>query len=164
MRKLFVLATLSLSLSAYAAEDKSCTPAKKVAVCKEDIVKERVEWACKLIEAKGKGAIPEVNAMRFECCGEPNYVWINDMHPKMVMHPIKPDLNGKDVTENKDPDGKKLFVAFVEAVKKTPSGAWVDYKWTKFGDSEATPKTSWVKACKVGSTDEKWVVGSGTWK
>ena len=22
------------------------------------------------------------------------YIWINDMHPRMVMHPIRPELNG----------------------------------------------------------------------
>jgi methyl-accepting chemotaxis protein len=24
------------------------------------------------------------------------YFWINDMQPRMVMHPIKPELDGKD--------------------------------------------------------------------
>ena len=28
----------------------------------------------------------------------------------MVMHPIKPALEGKDLTNNKDPDGTPLFV------------------------------------------------------
>ena len=47
------------------------------------------------------------------------YVWINDMHPTMVMHPIKPDLNGKDLTSNKDPNGKQLFVEMVQALQNT---------------------------------------------
>jgi len=149
--------------SALAAND-NCTAAKKFAVCNDDVVKERVDWACALVEKKGKDALPEINSMRYECCGEPDYVWINDLQPKMVMHPIQPNLDGKDLADKKDPKGKPLFVAFVEAVTKTPSGDWVDYMWQKYGESDATPKKSWVKKCKVGKTKENWVVGSGTWK
>lgn len=154
---------LSFNSVAYADSD-NCTAEKKAAVCTDEIVKKQVDWACGLVESKGKDAIPEINAMRYECCGEPNYVWINDMHPKMIMHPIKKELDNKDLSGEKDADGKKLFIEFVKAVQKTSSGAWVDYKWTKFGEKAATPKKSWVKQCKVGSTAEKWVVGSGTWK
>ncbi|MFW5837494.1 MAG: cache domain-containing protein, partial [Desulfovibrionaceae bacterium] len=32
-----------------------------------------------------------------------NYIWINDMDPTMVMHPIKPALNGQDLSDLKDP-------------------------------------------------------------
>ncbi|MDH4392749.1 MAG: cache domain-containing protein, partial [Aquabacterium sp.] len=30
------------------------------------------------------------------------YFFITDMHPRMVMHPIKPELDGKDLTQSKD--------------------------------------------------------------
>ena len=40
--------------------------------------------------------------------GNGDYFWINDLGP-MIMHPLKPELNGQDVTENKDPTGKRLF-------------------------------------------------------
>ena len=84
------------------------------------------------------------------------------MEPKMVMHPIKPQLNGKSLVESKDPDGFPLFIKFVEAVKKTPAGTWVDYKWAKTGEPDATPKTSYVKKCMLDKKEV--VVGSGTWK
>ncbi|MCP3669674.1 MAG: hypothetical protein GY814_04445 [Gammaproteobacteria bacterium] len=38
-----------------------------------------------------------------------NYFWVNDMDQKMVMHPTKPALDGKDMTGFKDPDGTELF-------------------------------------------------------
>ena len=53
---------------------------------------------------------------------------------------------------------------FAQAVKKKPKGDWVDYMWTKFGESDPSPKVSWVKACKAKGVTEQWVVGSGTWK
>jgi len=42
------------------------------------------------------------------------------------MHPYRADLEGKDVTNTKDPAGKKLFQAFLETVKDT-GGGYVDY-------------------------------------
>jgi methyl-accepting chemotaxis protein len=160
--KLALLSVCMLSASGAMAGD-NCTPAKKTAVCNEDVVKERVEWACKIVETKGKAGLPEINGMRYECCGEPNYVWINDMSPKMVIHPIKTDLNGKDLSKITDPKGKFLFVDFVNAVKKTPSGAWSEYSWPKFGEKDPSLKKSWVKKCVAADTKEEWVVGSGTW-
>jgi hypothetical protein len=161
--KHFILTSLIIGVGISASAGDNCTAAKKTAVCNEDVVKERVDWACKVVESKGKAGLPEINAMRYECCGEPNYVWINDMTPKMVIHPIKTELNGQDLSKSKDPKGKFLFVEFVNAVKKTPSGAWVDYMWTKFGEKDPTPKKSWVKKCTASDTKAEWVVGSGTW-
>jgi methyl-accepting chemotaxis protein len=39
---------------------------------------------------------------------EKEYFWINDLKHVMVMHPIKPELDGTDLTDNKDPNGKYL--------------------------------------------------------
>ena len=38
-----------------------------------------------------------------------NYFWINDYKPTMIMHPLKPALNGKSLSSVKDPDGTALF-------------------------------------------------------
>ncbi len=53
---------------------------------------------------------------------EKDYLWINDMTPRMIMHPIKPELNGKDLSENKDPNGKALFVEMVKVCKDKGKG------------------------------------------
>lgn len=162
MKKMYVIFTmLLLSISVYSQEN--CTKDKKKALCSETVVKEKVDWACKLLTEKGKDALAEIKKLRFDCCGEPDYVWINDMHPTMIMHPIKPQLDNTDLTKNADPAGKFLFVEFVKAVKAKPAGSWVEYKWTKLGEADATPKKSWVRACKAKGEKEEWVVGSGTW-
>ncbi len=57
------------------------------------------------------------------------------MDPKMVMHPIKPGLDGKDMADFTDPNGKKLFIEFVEKVKKNGEGM-VPYLWDKPGSSK----------------------------
>lgn len=108
----------------------------------------------KMSEQEAKAlAISTVRAMRYE---EKEYFWINDMHPTMIMHPIKPELDGKDLSESKDPKGKKLFVEFVEAVRKNGSG-YVYYLWPKPGLTDPVEKVSFVK----GFTPWGWVVGSG---
>ncbi len=140
-----------------------CTKDKKKAVCEDKILVEKVDWACKVLADKGEAGVKEIKKMRFDCCGEPNYVWINDMVPKMVMHPIKPQLDGTDLTQNKDPAGKFLFVEFVKAVKAKPDGDWSEYKWTKMGEADPSPKRSWVRACKPKDGKDTWVVGTGTW-
>ncbi len=85
-----------------------------------------------------------------------NYFWINDMHPTMVMHPIKPELDGKDLSANEDKSGKKIFVAFVDKVKKDGEG-FVSYLWPKPGFDKPVPKLSYVKGFKPWG----WVVGTG---
>jgi methyl-accepting chemotaxis protein len=84
------------------------------------------------------------------------YFWVNDLVPRVVMHPIKKELDGKDVSDYRDPNGKALFVAFVEKVKEDGEG-FVDYMWPKVGHSEPVPKISYVK----GYAPWGWVVGSG---
>ena len=63
-----------------------------------------------------KRAMARVAALRY---GNSDYYWINDMHPNMVMHPIKPEMNGNDLSAYKDPNGKLLFVDFADTVRKT---------------------------------------------
>ncbi|MGB5867576.1 MAG: cache domain-containing protein, partial [Arcobacteraceae bacterium] len=45
--------------------------------------------------------------------GKNGYFWINDTQAVIVDHPIKPQLNGKDLSEFKDKGGKKIFTEFV---------------------------------------------------
>ena len=100
-------------------------------------------------------AVAEIRAIRYD--GK-EYVWINDMLPRMVAHPIKPELDGKDLSDFKDPNGKHLFVEFVEAVKRNGSG-YVDYLWPKPGSKDPEPKRSYV----AGFTPWGWVIGSGVY-
>ncbi|SFD53346.1 methyl-accepting chemotaxis protein [Paracidovorax konjaci] len=86
------------------------------------------------------------------------YFWINDMQPVMVMHPIRPELEGKNLSENKDPTGLRLFVAFVDAVKRQGAD-FVLYMWPKPGSTDPVLKVSYVK----GFAPWNWVVGSGVY-
>ncbi|WIT12526.1 methyl-accepting chemotaxis protein [Paucibacter sediminis] len=107
-------------------------------------------------EAEAKAAAAaEIGKIRYS--GN-EYIWINDMGPRMVMHPIKPELNGQDLGSNKDPKGKLLFVEFVKTVRAEGAG-YVNYLWPKPGASEPEPKRSYV----MGFEPWGWVLGSGVY-
>jgi len=113
------------------------------------------------LEAEGKisreeaqrRAIEAIQPMRY---GENNYFWINDEHPTMIMHPMKPELDGKDLTNFKDPSGKAMFVEFVSAAR-APSGGYVHYEWPKPGNDKPVDKLSFVKRFAPWG----WVIGTG---
>ncbi len=88
-----------------------------------------------------------------------DYFWINDMFPRMVIHPYKPELNGTDLSDFQDPNGKRLFVEFVKAVKEEGGEGFVDYYWPKYGAEKPQPKLSFVK--RFAPWD--WIVGSGVY-
>ncbi len=90
--------------------------------------------------------------------GGAGYFWINDMTPRMVMNPIKPDLNGKDLSNDKDASGKFLFLEFVATVRDQGKG-FVDYHWPKPGFEEPVEKYSHV----AGFEPWSWVIGTGVY-
>jgi methyl-accepting chemotaxis protein len=102
-----------------------------------------------------KRAMARLAALRY---GNNDYFWINDMQPRMVMHPIKPELNGQDITSLKDPNGKALFVEFVNVIRKDGAG-FVPYEWPKPGFDKPQPKLSYV----TGFAPWGWVIGTGVY-
>lgn len=86
-----------------------------------------------------------------------DYFWINDMMPRMIMHPYRPDLEGKNVSEFTDPSGKRIFVACVNTVRLQEAG-YVDYAWQWQDDPRRiVPKISYVK----GFAPWDWIIGTG---
>ncbi|WP_241243442.1 methyl-accepting chemotaxis protein [Caldicellulosiruptor changbaiensis] len=87
-----------------------------------------------------------------------DYIWINDLQPKMIMHPFNQELEGQDLSDYKDPTGFKLFVAMVDVVKKKGEG-FVKYQWTKPNSNNNFPKMSYVVLFKPWG----WVLGTGVY-
>jgi methyl-accepting chemotaxis protein len=104
-------------------------------------------------EAAQAGALAVIRNMRYDNI---EYFWVNDMAPKVLMHAAKPELEGKDMSSLKDPNGKYLFNEFVAVVKKDGKG-FVDYYWPKAGEQDPVAKISYV----MGFTPWGWIVGSG---
>ncbi len=74
-----------------------------------------------------------------------DYLWINDMFPRMIMHPFNQALEGKDLNDYADPTGKKLFVEMVTICTRHGKG-FVDYQWQyKDEKNRIVPKISYVQ-------------------
>jgi methyl-accepting chemotaxis protein len=105
------------------------------------------------VEEAQKRAAALIKGLRY---GEDGYFWINDLGPRMIMHPTKPEMDGKELADHKDPNGKYLFVEFVKVCRDKGSG-YVDYMWPKPGESKPVPKMSFVKLFEPWG----WIIGSG---
>ena len=118
----------------------------------EQQYQQEAEGKISRIEAQRR-AIEAIRPMRYE--GN-NYFWINDETPTMIMHPMKPELDGTDLTSFKDPSGKAVFVEFVRAAQAS-GGAFVHYLWPKPGKERPVAKLSFVKRFAPWG----WVIGTG---
>jgi PAS domain S-box-containing protein len=86
-----------------------------------------------------------------------DYFWITDLTPNMIVHPYKPELEGKSLEKFEDSHGKILFVEMVRVVQKNGEG-YVDYMWQWKDDSlKIVPKLSYVKIFEPWN----WVIGTG---
>ncbi|MEL6061097.1 MULTISPECIES: cache domain-containing protein [unclassified Methylobacterium] len=83
------------------------------------------------------------------------YFWIQDMQPRMVLHP-KAELIGKDIAGITDANGKHLFTDVVEQVKRS-GGGLVPYQWPKPGVDAPAAKISYVQ----GFAPWGWIIGTG---
>jgi methyl-accepting chemotaxis protein len=110
--------------------------------------------AASTAEAKRR-AIETLRTLRYN--GH-DYLWINDLEPRMVMHPTSPELEGRSLTDYTDPNGKKPFVEAATICRRDGEGP-VAYAWPKPGETTPTPKMSYVKLVPEWG----WVIGSGVY-
>jgi len=85
-----------------------------------------------------------------------DYFWINDFQPTMIMHPVKPSLDGKNVGAVKDSNGVPLFLEIVKVAKNDGEG-FVKYLWPKPGAEDPVAKISYVKEFAPW----QWIIGTG---
>ncbi|MDU9393547.1 methyl-accepting chemotaxis protein [Pseudomonas sp. zfem002] len=104
-------------------------------------------------EAAQQQAIAAVRGLRY---ASNDYFWINDLGPKMIMHPVNAKLEGQDLSAIRDPDGFALFNEMVALAKAKGAGS-IDYRWPKPGASEPVEKTSYIQLFQPWG----WIIGSG---
>ena len=100
-----------------------------------------------------KRAMADIKAFRYQ--GN-EYFGILNYDTKMVMHPIKPELDGKEMLNEKDQQGKAFFQEFVKTGKEKGEG-FVTYMWPKPNETKPSPKLTFVKAFSQWN----WIIFSG---
>ncbi len=109
-------------------------------------------------EAAQQAAAARIQRLRFGDDGK-DYFWISDLHPRMVMHPYLPELNGQDLSSYADPAGNNLFVEAAAMVRQSGDG-YLEYVWQWKDDATRVgPKLSYVK----GFEPWGWMVGTGVY-
>src|SRR5574340_1205832 len=103
-------------------------------------------------EEAQKQALDAVRAMRF---GSDGYFFVQQ-GTLMLMHPFKPDMNGKDQAGLKDRQGRPFVAEMAERVRQSGEG-YVPYWWPKPGGDKPLEKLTYVK----GFADWGWLVGAG---
>jgi signal-transduction protein with cAMP-binding, CBS, and nucleotidyltransferase domain/predicted metal-dependent phosphoesterase TrpH len=108
-----------------------------------------------LAEAQ-RAAADRVRNLRYGAEGK-DYFWIQDLRPRMIMHPYRPDLEGGDLTTFRDARGVAIFVEFVRVLASQPE-AYVEYVWQwKDNPDRLAPKQSFIKKFEPWG----WIVSTG---
>lgn len=85
--------------------------------------------------------------------GGNGYVTVVGADSVVVMHPMSPKLNGKDMSDWKDAKGNLLYKA-IAAAGASPSGTgYVEYWWPKPGEKAPSSKLGFVKRYKPWNWD-----------
>ena len=100
-------------------------------------------------------ALEALRAIRYN---DVEYLFVINTQAHVVMHPIKPSLEGKDLIGFKDPEGTPLFKNLADATKS--GGGFVPYMWALPNAKEGDPpvkKISYISPIPGWN----WGVGSG---
>lgn len=124
------------------------------------LCKEKVKAAAELVKQEGEAAFDKLRDPNgpFRFADGAGYIWVHNLEGIMVMHPIKPSLEGKELLDLADTNGSYLFMNMNDMVIDNGAG-WVPYVWPKPGEEGSSPKVSYVVL--VEKDGKELVVGSG---
>lgn len=88
------------------------------------------------------------------------YIFVIDMQGVELVNPAFPNLEGRNLLDLKDTQGRFPIRDMFRVVQANGSG-WVDYMWPKPGESVSTQKSAYV--CKAKAGDETVLVGCGAY-
>lgn len=89
-----------------------------------------------------------------------SYYWVINTKAYIIMHPVKPDLENRDMTDYVGPDGQKLFLEMVRIATSNGDG-YIEYMWTRpeKNNDRLYPKISYMKLFAPWG----WIIGSGVY-
>lgn len=86
-----------------------------------------------------------------------DYFWLQDLQPRIIMHPYRTDLNGQDVSNFRDQRGDRIFVEFANLVRRQGEG-YIEYYWQWNDDpTRVVPKESYLREFRPWG----WIIGTG---
>ncbi|WP_246794129.1 methyl-accepting chemotaxis protein [Burkholderia perseverans] len=92
-----------------------------------------------------RNAMADLRAMRYN--GSGGYLVVTDAHAKVVMHGLRPELEGKDMSGFTDPQGRHVFQDGADLAEKQGEG-FVDLQFLKPVTNKMAPKINFVRLFK----------------
>ncbi|WP_188241356.1 methyl-accepting chemotaxis protein [Stenotrophomonas maltophilia] len=106
-------------------------------------------------EAAKRAALQALEVMRAE--NDTYYFNVYDTGYRLLMHPFRKDLVGKDMKDFRTDDGVRIYYDQVEAAKA--GGGFVNYRWAKPGSKGDVEKVAYAGLFAPWN----WVVSSGVY-
>ena len=124
-------------------------------------IEDVVNRAATLVAAQGKEAFPLLRDKTSPFVFMDTYVFVNNPDGVELVNPAQPSLEGKNLSDIKDLQGKRFVHDYINTAIKNGS-AWADYYWYRPGANTPAHKYTYVR--KVQSGGEIYIIGSGYYK
>lgn len=121
-------------------------------------VVEQVDDAVSLIEEQGEEAFDTLRDPASGFIFYEAYVFVMDDEGRMLVNVGFPELEGKNLIDLEDVDGRPFVRETIERLQERDS-AWVDYRWPRPGKTPTSDKTSYVR--RVELDGRTLIVGAG---
>jgi cytochrome c len=117
-----------------------------------DEAKAMAEKAAAFWKANGKDkAIAEFNNSKGQFVKGDLYIVSHDFKGVVLAHGTNATLVGKNLFEQKDPNGDRYFVKEEIEIAKTKGSGWITYSWANPATKRMQAKKSWVQ--KIDGAD-----------
>ena len=102
-----------------------------------------VKKAAALVERKGEEAFPEFKKKGSGYFQGDVYVFVDDLKGKILCSPITPELEGTNIIDLTDADGKRFMAGVTDIVSGEKAAGWAHYRWPRKKGQEPTWKSSY---------------------
>lgn len=158
-----LLSAVALCLSACAQTETPASPAAQ-----DLLIKSQVQTAVSMLKAidaqrqRGDMTLDKAKALGADLLrelryGADGYFWADTTEGVNVVLLGRKDTEGRNRLQDKDPQGKAYVKEFAAVAK---AGGYVDYMFTKAGQTTPLPKRSYVLLFEPFG----WIVGTGYYR
>lgn len=119
-----------------------------------------VEDAAAMLQEKGRQGFSLLRDRRGDYYFKETYVFVTSLDGREVVNPAFPMLEGRQVINAVDSEGKAFVREYLDALSEQDS-AWVTYRWPKPGETLPASKEVYVR--KVIIDGQPYAVGSGVY-
>ncbi|NQT03707.1 MAG: ABC transporter substrate-binding protein [Planctomycetes bacterium] len=126
--------------------------------CERIFIVNMVDRAISLLEKKGLAALDIIRSPSGEFIFLNSYIFIKDDKGNELLNVAFPELEGTNVANIQDSEGK-YFVREELEILKTRDDYWMEYMWPKPGETKPSKKLSYGK--KVVVDNRTLIVGAG---